>query len=113
MDWRERTRVLNRGRKLLVLIGTMLVLIYPVTTSAAFLIRLKNGRELRTNWYWEDANRIMLYASGGVFGIQKSLVKDIQASDSVYEEAAFEQDAASAKGTMTEQPNNASTPTPS
>jgi len=46
----ERTRVLTRGRQLLLVIGIMLMLIYPVTASATFLIRLKNGGELKTHW---------------------------------------------------------------
>ena len=111
----ERTRVITRGRKWLLTIGTILVLIYPVTASAAFLIRLKNGGEIITDRYWEEANRIMFYtASGGVFGIQKSLVKDIKASDSAPEETVVEQkeDNVPPQGMTTEQPNTASMPAP-
>lgn len=87
----EPARVRTRGRKLLLTIGIIFVLIYPVTASATFLIRLKNGGELRTNRYWEEANRIMFYTvSGGVFGIQKSLVKDITALDSASQETVVE-----------------------
>lgn len=110
----ERTRIITRGRKLLLVIGTILVLIYPVTASAAFLIRLKNGGELKTNWYWEEASRIMFYtASGGVFGIQKSLVKDITPLESAPEETVVEQkeDKAPPKDTMTGQSSDDSVTT--
>ena len=99
---------------MLLLIGTILILIYPVTASTAYLIRLKNGGEIRTPEYWEDANRIMFYTSGGVVGIQKSLIKDIKASDAASGETVVEQQAtrASAKGMTTEQNNNASATVP-
>src|SRR5262245_26781520 len=102
-----RRRVLTRGRKWLLTIGTILVLISPVTASAAFLIRLKNGGEIKTEQYWEEANRIMFYtASGGIFGMQKSLVKDITVSDSAPEETVVEQDKVFPQDTITRQSNN-------
>jgi len=74
----EPTHGSMQHHRLLLMIAAVLMVIYPLTASAAFLIRLHNGRKLIAQEYWEEANRVMFYAYGGVVGIPKERVKDIQ-----------------------------------
>ena len=53
--------------------------------SAAYLIHLKDGREITTHEYWEDGYQIKFKQYGGVIGIQKDLVKEIDEIEDVKE----------------------------
>ena len=93
----------NHMKSLLPTIATILILLYPLTAAAAFLIQLKNGGELSTDRYWEDADHIIFYAYGGTVGIRKGFVKSIKESNSPYRDGAFEQDKVPEKGIVTGQ----------
>jgi hypothetical protein len=49
--------------------------------DAAFVIRLKNGHEYVTGRYWQEGTQILFDAEGGVFGIDKVFVNNIEQSD--------------------------------
>jgi len=65
-------------KKILAAIATAAFAIYPSICSAAYIIHLKNGRELVTERYWEEGGQIKFTRYGGVIGIQKDLVKNIE-----------------------------------
>ena len=50
---------------------------------ATFVIKLKNGNEYITNRYWQDGGQILFDAEGGVFGIDKRFVKNIEKTEKV------------------------------
>lgn len=63
---------------IIVTILSFLVLAFPATGDAAYLIRLKNGGEFKTLKYWSEGDQIKFYIYGGVAGIQKDSVRKIE-----------------------------------
>ena len=51
--------------------------------SAAYLIHLKDGREIITHEYWEEGSQIKIKQYGGVVGISKEDVSSIEETDDV------------------------------
>ena len=51
--------------------------------SAAYLIHLKDGREITTHEYWEEDSQIKIKQYGGVVGIPKEDVSSIEETDDV------------------------------
>ena len=49
--------------------------------SAAYLIHLKDGREITTSQYWEEGGQIKIHQYGGVVGISKEDVVSIEEVD--------------------------------
>ncbi len=49
--------------------------------SAAYLIHLKDGREITTHEYWEEGDQIKIQQVGGVVGISKEEVLSIEKID--------------------------------
>ena len=49
--------------------------------SAAYLIHLKDGREITTQEYWEEGGQIKIHRYGGVVGIAKEEVLSIEETD--------------------------------
>ena len=51
--------------------------------SAAYLIHLKDGRDITTHEYWEEGSQIKIKQYGGVVGIAKDEVVSIEETDDV------------------------------
>lgn len=64
----------------------ILLLAYPVLSSAGYLIELKNGSKFITYEHWEEGEEIKFYYYGGVVGFPKAIVKEIRESDLPYKE---------------------------
>jgi hypothetical protein len=54
---------------------------YPFVCFSAFMIHLKNGQSFQTDRYWEDGGEIKFHRYGGVVGIKKDLVREIEEVD--------------------------------
>ena len=67
--------------KLIVFIALIIFQATGLTWGESYLLRLKNGNELRTSHYWEEGDEIKLYIYGGVAGIQKALVIRVTTSN--------------------------------
>ena len=61
------------------------VLLYPLICFPSYIIHLKDGREVATDQYWEEAGQIKFKQYGGVIGIQKDLVRGIDEIEDVEE----------------------------
>jgi hypothetical protein len=59
----------------------LVALAQPSLSAAAYLIQLRNGRQVRTSHYWQQEHTIMFYTAGGVAGVAASAVLQIQAID--------------------------------
>jgi hypothetical protein len=51
--------------------------------SAAYVIKLKNGNEYVTTRYWQEGSQILFDTYGGIFGIDKAFVGNIEKTDQV------------------------------
>jgi hypothetical protein len=49
--------------------------------DAAFVIKLKNGKEFVTTRHWQEGKQVMFDVYDGVFGVDKALVTTIEQSD--------------------------------
>ena len=49
----------------------------------AYVIKLKNGNEYITARYWQEGTQLLFDAEGGVFGIDKAFVSNIEKTDKV------------------------------
>jgi hypothetical protein len=56
----------------------LVALVWPSLSAAAYLIQLRNGRQVVTSQYWKQDHRIMFYVKGGVGGVPESAVLRIQ-----------------------------------
>ena len=54
------------------------VLLYPLICFSSYIIHLKDGREVATDQYWEEADQIKLKKYGGVIGVEKTLIREIE-----------------------------------
>lgn len=65
-------------------IVTTLIFAFGMTcygdSAASYVIKLKNGNEILTNRYWPQGRQILFETSGGIFGIEKEFIGDIQKS---------------------------------
>ncbi len=61
----------------------MLIIVHPsgLIWGASYVLHLKNGNELRTSHYWEEADEVKFYVYGGVAGIQKGFVTRVTISN--------------------------------
>jgi hypothetical protein len=59
----------------------LVTLAQPSLSAAAYLIQLRNGRQVMTSHYWQQEHTIMFYTAGGVAGVAESAVLRIQAVD--------------------------------
>ena len=67
--------------KKLVLLFIVFSFILPGASDASYLIRLKNGGELITPFYWVEGEWIKFYYVGGIVGVGKDFVSRIEKSD--------------------------------
>ena len=49
--------------------------------NAAYIIKLKNGKEFVTSRYWQEGKQIMFDTYGGTFGIDRTSISKIEVSD--------------------------------
>jgi hypothetical protein len=68
-------------QKLISALLFILLLICPIAAKAAYVIKLKNGKEFVTGRYWHEGRQVMFDTSGGVFGIDRSFVTTIEESN--------------------------------
>ena len=68
-------------KKILAAIIAVAFVMHPAVCVAAYIIHLKNGREFVTKQYWEEGEQIKFKRYGGIIGIQKDLVKNIEEAD--------------------------------
>ena len=54
------------------------ILLYPLICFASYVIHLKDGREFATDRYYEEGGQIKFKRYGGVIGIQKDLVREME-----------------------------------
>jgi hypothetical protein len=73
-------------KRIIPFIIIVVLVIFPSTGFSSYQVTLKNGSTLYTNYYWEEEGQVMLYTSGGIMGIKKSLIKKIEETDVVYKE---------------------------
>ena len=64
-------------RTMTVIVSALFVFL-PITGLAAYIIHLKDGREFITERYVEEGDQIKFKVYGGLIGIQKDLVRDIE-----------------------------------
>ena len=84
-------------KKLLTAIAAAVFLIYPCVVFSSYIIHLKDGREFVTEQYYEEGDQIKFKRYGGVIGIQKDLVREIEVIEEAEELPADKEKAAPAK----------------
>jgi len=72
-------------KKLLTAIAAAIFLIYPCVCFSSYIIHLKDGRKFTTEQYYEEGDQIKFKRYGGVIGIQKDLVREIEVVEEVEE----------------------------
>jgi len=65
-------------KKLLTAIAVAVFIIYPSICFSSYIIHLKDGREFATDRYYEEGDQIKFKRYGGVIGIQKDLVREME-----------------------------------
>ncbi|MDZ7696960.1 MAG: hypothetical protein U5R49_08595 [Deltaproteobacteria bacterium] len=60
----------------------------PALCFSAYRIHLKDGREFVTDRYWLEGGQIKFKRFGGVIGIQKELVREIEEVEDIPEQGA-------------------------
>lgn len=58
-----------------------LCLLFNAPALAAYLIKLKNGNQFITGRYWYEERQVLFESYGGIFGVDKTFVKNIERSD--------------------------------
>ena len=72
-------------KKLLTAIAAAIFVIYPCVSFSSYIIHLKDGREFATDRYYEEGGQIKFKRYGGIIGIQKDLVREIEVIEEVEE----------------------------
>jgi len=70
-------------KKILTFIAVAVFIIYPSICFASYIIHLKDGREFATDRYYEEGDQIKFKRYGGVIGIRKDLVREIEEIEDV------------------------------
>ncbi|MDZ7696959.1 MAG: hypothetical protein U5R49_08590 [Deltaproteobacteria bacterium] len=70
-------------KPLLTAIAAAVFIIYPSVCFASYIIHLKDGREFVTEQYYEEGDQIKFKRYGGIIGIQKDLVREIEETEDV------------------------------
>jgi hypothetical protein len=55
-------------------------LLVAAVVEAAYVIKLKNGKEILTTRYWQEGGQILFDAYGGTFGVDKGSIAAIEQS---------------------------------
>jgi len=72
-------------KKILTFIAAAVFVVYPCVCFSSYIIHLKDGREFATDRYYEEGDQIKFKRYGGVIGIQKDLVREIEVIEDVKE----------------------------
>ena len=72
-------------KKSIVAIFGIGILLYPLISFSSYIIHLKDGREFTTDRYCEEGDQIKFKRYGGVIGIEKGLVREIEEIEDVAE----------------------------
>ncbi len=71
-----------------MIFSVVLFLVVPSISAASYVIKLKNGRKISVQYYWEKGDKILFNIYGGTVEIRKDLVKEIEDLPDEKEEAA-------------------------
>ena len=63
--------------KLVLAFVVSLCLLTPSLSTARYIIKLKNGREIITERYWNEGSKVMFERDSGVLGVNKDQVVEI------------------------------------
>jgi len=72
-------------KKSIVAIFGIGILVYPLICFCSYIIHLKDGREFTIDRYYEEGDQIKFKRYGGVIGIEKGLVREIEEIEDVEE----------------------------
>ena len=72
-------------KKILTFIAAAVFVVYPCVCFSSYIIHLKDGREFATDRYYEEGDQIKFKRYGGVIGIQKDLVREIEVVEEIEE----------------------------
>lgn len=64
--------------KIVLALVVSLCLLAPSLSAARYIIKLKNGREITTERYWNEGNKVMFERDSGVLGVSKDQVVEIK-----------------------------------
>ena len=92
-------------KKLLTAVAVALFVICPLVSFASYIIHLKSGHSFQTELYWEEGGEIKFKRYGGVIGIRKELVKEIEEIEDLPDEK--EKAAVEKAGEAAEKPDKA------
>ena len=59
----------------------LLLLLLPTLCDASYLIRLKNGGEVATSFYWVEGRFLFFRYAGGTAGVERRMVDRVQSID--------------------------------
>ena len=62
----------------ILIFSIVLCLVIPSKSVASYVIKLKNGRKISVQYYWKEGDNILFNIYGGVVGIRKDQVKEIE-----------------------------------
>ena len=62
----------------ILIFSIVLCLVIPSISVASYIIKLKNGRKISVQYYWKEGDNILFNIYGGVVGIRKDQVKEIE-----------------------------------
>ena len=64
--------------KIVIVFVVSLSLLSPSLSTARYIIKLKNGREIITERYWNEGNKVMFERDSGVLGVSKDQIVEIK-----------------------------------
>lgn len=73
-------------KKLLTAIAVAVFVVIPSFCFASYVIHLKSGHSFQTDRYWEEGGEIKFKRYGGVVGVRKDLVQEIEEIEDLPEE---------------------------
>ena len=62
----------------ILIFSIVLCLVIPSISVASYIIKLKNGKKISVQYYWKEGDNILFNIYGGVVGIRKDQVKEIE-----------------------------------
>ena len=71
-----------------LIFSIILCLVIPSISVASYIIKLKNGRKISVQYYWKESGKIFFHIYGGVVGIRKDQVKEIEEIEDLPDEKA-------------------------
>ena len=69
----------------LTAIAAAVFLLFPITVFAAYVIHLKDGTKFVTDQYFEEGDQIKFKRYGGLVGIEKDRIREIEETESLPE----------------------------